>query len=225
MRFDFHVHSCFSKDSEASLESILQYAERNGLDGIAICDHDTVEGGLACAKKAEEIGSKVLVIPGIEVMSSKGHILVLGVEESIEPHMSPQDTISRARELGGVVIIPHPFKLTSHGIGFVEGLDTDAVEVLNSRCITDGPNGKARESARSLGLPEVGGSDAHIPQMVGCAYAEVDASEKSVDAVLSAIREGKVRAGGRKTPISVVVRQMIFGFRKKVERALSGKSS
>lgn len=221
MRFDFHVHSCFSKDSEASLESILFYAERNGLDGIAVCDHDTVEGGLECARMAEEIGSRVLVIPGIEVMSSKGHILVLGVEENIESHMSVRETISRARELGGVVIIPHPFKLTSHGIGFVEGLDADAVETLNSRCITDGPNKKARMAARSLGLPEIGGSDAHIPQMVGLAYAEVDASEKSVDAVLSAIREGKVRVGGKKTPMSVVVRQMAFGLRKKAERALA----
>jgi len=218
MRFDLHVHSCFSKDSNADIDSILAYAQKNGLDGIAVCDHDTVKGGIACARRAKELGMNLIVIPGIEVMSSKGHILVLGIREDIEPHLSPVETIKRARELRGVVIIPHPFKLTSHGIGFVEGLDIDAVEVLNSRCLTDHSNRKAKKAAESLNLPEVGGSDAHIPQMVGQAYTQIEVSGNTVDAVLSAIREGKVCAKGKKSPARVVVKQMIFGFGRKVRR-------
>ncbi len=85
MKFDLHVHSEYSKDSESSHEDILETALRRGLDGFAICDHDTVEGGLVCAKKAMELGLEITVIPGIEVSSSKGHILVLGVRENIEP--------------------------------------------------------------------------------------------------------------------------------------------
>jgi len=212
------VHSCFSKDSNADIDSILAYAQKNGLDGIAVCDHDTVKGGIACACRAKELGMKLIVIPGIEVMSSKGHILVLGIREDIEPHLPPVETIKRARELGGVVIVPHPFKLTSHGIGFIEGLDIDAVEVLNSRCLTDHSNRKAKKAAESLNLPEVGGSDAHIPQMVGQAYTQIEVSGNTVGAVLSAIREGKVCAKGKKSPARVVVKQMIFGFGRKVRR-------
>jgi len=52
MKFDLHVHSCYSKDSNASLDDILEYAASNGLDGFAICDHDRIEGGFACAKRA-----------------------------------------------------------------------------------------------------------------------------------------------------------------------------
>ena len=222
MRFDLHVHSCYSKDSNADIDSIITHAEKNGLDGIAICDHDTVEGGIACVKRAKELGTNLIVIPGVEVMSSKGHILVLGINENIEPHLSPEKTIERARELGGVVIIPHPFKITSHGIGYVDGLDVDAVETLNSRCLDNRPNQKAKKAADSFNLPQVGGSDAHTPQMVGQAYAEIDLEDDPLDvnvnSILMAIRQGKVSAKGDKTPPATVIGQMIVGFCKKVGR-------
>ena len=218
MRFDLHVHSCYSKDSSADIDSIIRYAEKNGLDGIAICDHDTIEGGIACAKRAKELSTDLIVIPGVEVMSSKGHILVLGIEKDIQPHLSPEKTIERARELDGVVIIPHPFKLSSHGIGYVEGLDIDAVEVLNSRCLDNRPNRKAKRAADSQNLPQVGGSDAHTPQMIGQAYTEIDVEDKNVDtnAILMAIRQGKVNPGGEKTPKIAVIKQMFVGFGRKI---------
>lgn len=225
MRFDLHVHSRFSKDSDASIDELLKYAAKHGLDGFAVCDHDTIEGGIACSKRAEEIGSPLVVIPGIEVSSSKGHILVLGVKEHIDAGLSPEDTIKLAREQGAVVIVPHPFKITSHGMGgYFEGLDIDAVEVLNSRCMTDGPNKKAKKAAEELGLAQVGGSDAHEAVMIGRAYTEIDATQRSVAAVLEAIRQGKTRAGGRKTPVSFVVRQMFAGHIKKLKARMGLKN-
>jgi hypothetical protein len=175
-----------------------------------------VEGGLECARYAGEVNSDILVIPGIEVSSAEGHVLVLGVDRPVPAGMSVPETIRHARELGAAVIIPHPFKLTSHGIGYVDGLDIDAVEVLNSRCMTSGANRKARKAAEELGLPQTGGSDAHEPAMVGRSYTEIDVSEKTVEAVLSAIRSGKVVAGGGLTPPHYVVKQMFRGLKKKI---------
>lgn len=218
MRFDLHVHSCFSKDSNADIDSIIMHAKKNGLDGIAVCDHDTIEGGMACVKRAKEIGTDLLIIPGVEVTSSKGHILVIGIEENIEPYLSPKKTIEQARKLGGVVIIPHPFKLTSHGIGYISGMDIDAVEVLNSRCLDNRPNNKAKKNAQLLNLPQVGGSDAHIPQMVGQAYTEINAEENTVDAVLMAIRQGNVCAKGKRSPAFLVIKQIFVGFGRKIIR-------
>jgi hypothetical protein len=220
MKFDLHVHSCYSKDSNASLHDILEHAARNGLDGFAICDHDRIEGGIACSRRAQEIGSDMIVIPGVEVSSSKGHVLVLGVRELIEPGLSPEETIERARQQGAVVIIPHPFKMTSHGIGYIEGLDADAIEVLNSRCVTDGPNNKARKAAQELGFPMVGGSDSHEAEMVGRSYTEIDAQLRTVESVLDAIRKGNTRPGGGKTPMSFVVKQMFIGHLNKLGRRL-----
>ncbi|WP_048051588.1 PHP domain-containing protein [Methanosarcina soligelidi] len=224
MKFDLHVHSEHSKDSNSSHRDIIEVARRRGLDGFAICDHDTVEGGLACAEKALELGLEITVIPGVEVSSSKGHILVLGVKENIEPLLSPEETILKARKLGGTVIIPHPFKRSSHGIGSFEGLDIDAVEVFNSRCLFNSANRKALEEAKRLGIPGVAGSDSHIPEMVGQAYTEIDAEENTVEAVLKAIREGKVAPAGKNTPTSIILEQMSGSAKRKIKRKLFGKS-
>jgi hypothetical protein len=56
--------------------------------------------------------------------------------------------------------------------------------------------------------------------MVGCSYTEVDASERTIEAILQAIREGKVTAGGRRTPVSHVLKQMVVGKVKKLRLAL-----
>ena len=220
MKFDLHVHSEHSKDSKSAHVDILGYAVKRGLDGFAICDHDTIEGGLACREKALDLGLEINVIPAVEVTSSKGHILVLGVKQDIEPLLSPEETILKARKLGGTVIIPHPFKSSSHGIGSFEGLDIDAVEVFNSRCLFNGANRQALSEAKRLGIPGVAGSDSHVPEMVGQAYTEIDASENTLDAVLKAIREGKVAPSGKNTPIPIILEQMSGSTKRKFKNKL-----
>ncbi len=220
MKFDLHVHSEHSKDSNSRHDDILEAARKKGLDGFAICDHDTVEGGLACEKRALELGFDLTVIPGVEVTCLKGHILVLGINQNIEPFLSPEETIERARRLGGTVIIPHPFKQSSHGIGNFEGLDIDAVEVFNSRCLFNKANRKAASEAKRLGIPGVAGSDSHIPEMVGQAYTEVDAPENTLDAVLEAIREGKVAPAGKNTPTRIILKQMSGSARRKIKKKI-----
>lgn len=224
MKFDLHVHSEHSKDSNSSHDDILEAARKKGLDGVAICDHDTVEGGLACEKRALELGFELIVIPGVEVTCSKGHILVLGVSQNIEPFLSPDETIRRARKLGGIVIIPHPFKRSSHGIGSFEGLDIDAVEVFNSRCLFNKTNRKAATEAKRLGIPGIAGSDSHIPEMVGQAYTEIDASENTREAVLEAIREGKVVPVGKNTPMPIILKQMSGSVRRRIKKKLFRKA-
>lgn len=224
MKFDLHVHSEYSKDSKSSHDDILKTARKKGLDGIAICDHDNVEGGLACEKRALELGLGLTVIPGVEVSSSKGHILVLGISQNIEPHLSPEETIDRARKLGGTVIIPHPFKRSSHGIGSFEGLDVDAIEVFNSRCLFNRANRKAATEAKRLGIPGVAGSDSHVPEMVGQAYTTINASENTLDAILEAIREGKVAPAGKNTPTPIILKQMSGSARRKIKKKLFRKA-
>jgi predicted metal-dependent phosphoesterase TrpH len=93
---DLHVHTNFSKDGESSVEEILIRAEEVGLDVIAITDHDSIEG----AKKALLYNTSVLVIPGIEVTTRQGHLLVLGVTELIPSGLDVIDTVEIARKMG-----------------------------------------------------------------------------------------------------------------------------
>ncbi len=208
MRFDLHIHSNYSSDSSLSIDDILNQAVKKGLEGIAICDHNTIAGSYQAQKRARELGIRLFVLSGLEVSTAEGHLLVLGVRENIPPDLSPQETIRIARQKGGVVIAAHPFKIRS--IGNVDGLDVDAIETLNSRCIF-GENRKAKEMAQALGKPQVGGSDSHMLSTIGIGYTDID-SDPDEEAVLSAIREGRTSPGGQVAPLYVIFIQVLRGF-------------
>jgi len=213
---DLHVHSNASKDGESSPEEILRRAEAEGLDVIAITDHDSVDG----AKRALAIPSRVLVIPGIEVSTKQGHLLVLGVTEIIPPGLDVVATVNIAHRLGALAILPHPYHVWRHGVARRKKLGmqvVDAVEVFNSRYIVGSANRKAERIAKRLGKPCVGGSDAHNAKFVGFGRTYVDA-EKNVPAILAAIRGGRVSCGGRKTPLRTYTRQSINNTWRKIKR-------
>lgn len=219
MRFDLHIHSTYSRDSGSPIDSILAHAVDIGLDGIAICDHDTVKGGIAGEQRAKELNLPLIVIPGVEITTTKGHIIALGVREDIPAKKTPEETIARIRKLGGVVVVPHPFKRLSHGIGDFSGLDVDAVEIFNSRFITKEANRKAERVAREMGIPAVSGSDAHAVLMIGYAVTEI-AAEPNLPAVLDAIRDGKTRVHGKRTPPRIFAAQMVRGWLRRVKEIL-----
>jgi len=75
LKIDLHVHTSFSDGLGAPVD-ILGRADARGLDGLAITDHDTLEGFF----RAKELDSDLLLIPGYEVETEAGHILVLGLE-------------------------------------------------------------------------------------------------------------------------------------------------
>lgn len=207
MRFDLHIHSKYSSDSGSAIEDILRKAVQRGLDGIAICDHNTLVGSYHAKKCVTKLNLPLLVLPGVEVSTTQGHLIVLGVKDNIPPGMTPQETIRIARQKGGVVIAAHPFKINS--IGNVDGLDIDAIETFNSRCIF-GENKKALKMAIELGKPQVGGSDSHMLGTIGIGYTEIDAQPYEAS-VLNAIRNGKTRPGGKNAPIYIIILQVFRG--------------
>lgn len=215
MRFDLHIHSNHSSDCTLKVDDILKQAVKKGLDGIAICDHNSVEGSLLGKRRAKELNLPLLVLSGIEVSTSEGHLVVLDVTENIQPDLSPQETIRIAHQKGGIVIAAHPFKIRS--IGNVNELGIDAIETLNSRCIF-GENKKAKEMAWALGKPQVGGSDSHMLSTIGLGYTDIDA-DPDEESVLKAIKQGKTRPGGETAPLYVIFIQVIRGFFRRLDKA------
>ncbi|MDP2913486.1 MAG: PHP domain-containing protein [Candidatus Omnitrophota bacterium] len=61
---DLHVHTCYS-DSTFSPEEVVEYAGKEGLAAIAICDHDSTDGIEPSMKAGAALG--IEVIPSIEL--------------------------------------------------------------------------------------------------------------------------------------------------------------
>ncbi len=213
LRFDLHVHTNYSKDGQNTVEDILRAAKARGLDGVAITDHNTTEGARHALEVCGQVAPGLLVIPGEEVSTRSGHLIILGVTQDVPRDMSVEDTIKAGHELGGTVVVPHPYNRLRHGISIPEG--ADAVEVYNSRFIFGFHNHLARSRSKSKNLPGVAGSDAHAAEFVGTAVTMVNTDHLTVQAVLKAIREGKTEAIVKRTPLHVYAAQIIKGWAKK----------
>ena len=188
---DLHVHTSRSKDSRASPESVVSKAITLGLDAIAVTDHNTVQGSLDAEKAAS--GTSLLVIPGQEVETGQGEIVVLNLRETLPPGRPLKETLSLARKKGGFIIIPHPFDLMRKGIGqSMAGIleSIDAVEVFNARTIFGRFNSRAMEFAERHSLPKTAGSDSHFLSEMGRSYTTVR-SAKAAEQILDAIKSGK----------------------------------
>ena len=221
LTLDLHVHTNYSHDGRASVEEIIESAIAGKLDGIAICDHNTMDGSSAARKYVADNELDLIVIPGIEVSTSEGHLIVLGVEEGIEKGLSPEETIRIARQKekdgnGTVVIIaPHPFHPFRHSIGnFCTHPGIDAIEIYNSRYFTGVANALAMRTAATNNIIAVAGSDAHSVECVGLATVEVEvevdvAQKPEHEAILRGLKEGKVRIKScKRTPFWIYLSQL-----------------
>jgi hypothetical protein len=190
LELDLHTHTRFFHSFReratpydpigASLNGRI--AARRGLDGLAVTNHD-YSTDVECAK--------VATIPGIEISTTDGHVLVIGPDPPSATNtgeLTPEEAVSLAHDRGCAAIIAHPYRNSA-----VRTSDApfDAIEV-------NGKHPRTREwverLARQRGLPVVGGSDAHLPVEIGRAHTAIDADEPTPEAVVSAIRDGRVSA-------------------------------
>lgn len=199
VKLDLHVHTTHS-DGISTVKEILKACRKAGLDGVAVTDHDTVSGALE-ALRIKPRG--LIVIPGVEVSTSRGHVVALGVKDPIRSGMSVPETVEAIHDLGGFAVVAHPYDVLRGGMGpkAAEGSGADAVEVMNamsrpfSIC-----SWLAGRLARRLGLPGVAGSDAHSADAVGYGYTVLEASS-GVDDILDCLRRGVVGVFCRPYPI------------------------
>jgi len=79
--YDLHTHSTFS-DGTLAPEELVSRAAANGVDVLALTDHDTLDGLAAAAVAAREVG--LILSPGVEISVTWGgrtiHIVGLGLD-------------------------------------------------------------------------------------------------------------------------------------------------
>ena len=167
---DLHLHTDWSHDCSIPAAELLDHAERIGLGGIAVTDHNVFGGALEAVALAR--ARDLLVVPGEEVKTlDQGEVIGLFLEEESPRGMSFGDTIAAIRAQGGLVYLPHPCDRL-HAIPDPATLhahlaEIDVLEVFNARLLRDSFNDEALRFARKYRLLHGAGSDAHVLPGVG----------------------------------------------------------
>ena len=217
VRADLHCHTAYSKDSLTPLEAVIRACQRKGIHRVAITGHNTIEGALRLRDLAPE-----LAIVGEEIKTTYGEVQAFFIEEHVPPGLSPEETIARIREQGGIVGVPHPLDPTRGEAMGEENLRRivhllDCIEVFNARTTFAVHNRRAAEFARQHGLPGTAGSDAHTALEIGRACVEMPAFDSSAS-FLEALARGRVV--GRESLPLVHLFSRYATFRKRLKACL-----
>lgn len=215
---DLHIHTKASDGTFTPYEMLEFVSAETDIAVLAVTDHDEIDGALEAAALAEQFPG-VDVIPGIEVSTFDGHLIGLWVETAFPVLRSAEWTIDAIREQGGLIVVPHPtswLTLSFRPFTFKrlarKGYWFDAIEVMNAS-----PAGKmsyenALEIQQRLGLPQVGGSDAHILEGIGKAHTLFPG--RTADDVREAIRQNTTLAAGSYFDLD----ESMLYFRRKMRR-------
>ena len=188
---DFHIHTIYSADSLIQPKTLVDMlVAHNFIKVVAVTDHDSVRGCKATVELASAYPD-ILVIPGVEISTEHGDLVILGTDELPPKPWTPEVVVDFAKSVGGVSIVAHPYR--EYGMGdSARNYKVDAIEVLNGGSSQDS-NSQAKQLAKSLNLPGTAGSDAHQVSELFSVYNKVDAS-LDIDEVFKAVRKGSVSA-------------------------------
>jgi predicted metal-dependent phosphoesterase TrpH len=188
---DLHIHTVYSADSLIQPKTLVDMLTSHSFIKVAaVTDHDSVRGCKATVELASAYPD-ILIIPGVEISTQFGDVLVLGTDELPPKPWTPEAVVEYAKSIDAVSIVAHPFR--TYGMGErARNYKVDAIEVLNGGSSREA-NVQAKELAKSLGLPGTAGSDAHQVSELFSVCNQIEAS-LDVDSVLAAIKKGLVSA-------------------------------
>ena len=207
MLIDLHTHSYpRSDDSFMSVDELIEGSKSLGLDGICLTDHDD----FWTAKEIRDLSSKhdFLVIPGCEINTEAGHVLVFGLTEYEFGMHKPgflQASVDRAE---GVMIAAHPYRrrfleepAVRPGIRdeMLERASGDeffrmchGIEALNGRGSAV-QNQFSLDLGRRLSANMTAGSDAHKVEQTGTVATEFQRPVSCLEDLIRELREGRYR--------------------------------
>jgi predicted metal-dependent phosphoesterase TrpH len=214
MRCDLHVHSLRSgavnlpvlrhlgRECYSTPEEVYALAKRRGMDLVTLTDHDTIDGALELADRADAFVSEevTVTLPG-------GSIVHVNVFDITPAH---HDAIVRVRndaeaffafvaEANIPASLNHPFSPMTGG-ATPEDLSLafrrlPLVEARNAM-MPALSNDHAQRTARAAGCGLVAGSDAHALRSVARAYTEVPGARSKTE-FLAGLRSARtVPRGG-----------------------------
>ncbi len=205
MIIDIHTHTYpTSVDSFIEADELIEQAKSIGLDGVCITDHD----GFWDHREVDDLSKRhnFLVLPGCEVTTEEGHLLVYGLRKYIfGMHRATfvKDKLDREE---GAMVVAHPYRRTyrkgvhtsesayhemlerasrNHVFDMVNG-----VEVYNGRGL-DEENAFSHDLAKWFDLPGTGASDAHKLEDIGTFATEFERRITCLDDFITELQAGR----------------------------------
>ncbi len=206
MLIDLHAHTYpKSDDSFISVDDLVDAARAAGLDGVCLTEHDDFWSTHCAATLTQRHG--ILVLPGAEINTDAGHVLVFGLNRYRFGMHKPGFLRAEADSLGAVLIAAHPYRrryLSDPGqdpelrAGMLERAVADpdmrifdAVESCNGRGAGD-ENSFSVDLRERLALPGTGGSDAHRLHQIGAAATLFHRPVTSLEEFVAEVRAGRI---------------------------------
>lgn len=199
MRLDLHLHTEYSHDCDTSLDRIEPRCLARSLTGLAVTDHNTVEGAMRLRDSARHIQ----VIVGEEVSTRDGDVIGLFLSNRIPPRMSAIETMEAIHDQNGLVYLPHPFNRSQArrhgGASLYEVMPhVDIVETFNGKVARPHYNEMAEELALRFGKARAGGSDAHSLMAIGTVTNTLELDgELTAQSLLNGLRSGLIEGARR----------------------------
>ena len=203
-RVDLHVHTRRYSPCAESLDprQLGKTMTAYRLDGVVITEHDQLWPVEDIAALNHPLRKK-RIYRGVEISSSNGHFIVIGLNNlnGIEPGIAIDKLIAHIEPQGAAIIWAHPYlnycSTPSPLTGYTLPDGLHAVEVASG--VTTGKATTAgRAMARLMGWSAVGGSDAHTPRQVGCAYTLLNELPENEEILAAVIRNGYCKARHRR---------------------------
>lgn len=210
MLIDLHAHTHpLSHDSTLTPDNLVEAAKRAGLDGVCLTEHDFFWDPAEAAALGRR--HNFLVIPGVEVNTEHGHILVFGLTRFVYGMHRFAELAAMVEHAGGAMIAAHPyrrqlpFELRDSG-DWTEALEkallnpayaaVHAIETRNGRG-TPRENAFAAALCDCVGLPRTGGSDAHRGGDVGASATAFEARITGLTDLITELRADRCQPYGR----------------------------
>lgn len=194
-RGNLHSHTNNS-DGKFSLEELVRNYEALGYDFLVITDHNKLT-------VIEGVNSDMLILPGCEISTDKGHIVAVNLKEPIEPNRPSQEIIDAINAQGSVAILAHP----NWGENFCHWQQEDlislnnyaGIEVFNGNILRDSGTPLASDRwdmllSRGHKCWCYGVDDTHNELDLANGWTMVLADEFTPEAIVNALREGRCYA-------------------------------
>ena len=214
MLIDLHTHT-FPKSQDSVLEpdTLLRHAKQAGLDGVCLTEHD----GFWDPETLEEWSRRygLLVLPGCEVTTEEGHLLVYGLDRYIFGMHRASFVKGLVDQAGGAMVIAHPYRgryrreRDAPPDRFQEAVDRaslDPVLAMSRAVETHNGRGSEAQNRFSQALRQrldafgTGASDAHSAADVGTFATEFDAPIRDLSDLIRELRAGRYHPTALRIP-------------------------